>query len=142
VSAQVSRALRRLVHDRAGGCCEYCLISEQDSPFDHQVDHVIPRKHGGRTGADNLALACIEDNRRKGSDLSAIDPDSGAVVSLFDPRRQTWTEHFALRGVWIEGRTATGRATVALLQLNAPLRLLARETLAAVGRYPPLPDRT
>ena len=141
MTGRVSRALRLPVHDRARGRCEYCLIDAQDSPFDHQVDHVIPLKHGGRTRTDNLALACIEDNRRKGSDLSAIDPESGAIVPLFDPRRQVWAEHFTLRGAWIEGRTATGRATAALLQLNAPLRLLAREALAAAGRYPPPLDR-
>jgi hypothetical protein len=48
--------LRRLVINRAGGQCEYCLIHQDDRPETHPIDHVIALKHGGRTVKENLAL--------------------------------------------------------------------------------------
>lgn len=69
--------LRRLVVERAVGRCEYCLLHQADTPFSHQIDHILPLKHGGETIAKNLALACLDCNRYKGSDLAAIDPISG-----------------------------------------------------------------
>jgi hypothetical protein len=48
-----------------------------------------------------------------------------------------WSEHFDFNGARIAGVTATGRVTVDLLRLNTDARLLERETLIAVGRYPP-----
>src|SRR5271165_4288477 len=35
---------------------------------------------------DNLALACYHCNAHKGPNLSALDPESGALVRLFNPR--------------------------------------------------------
>jgi len=59
------------------------------------------------------------------------------IVPLFNPRTQAWNHHLELaNGVEIIGRTATGRATVALLQLNSYERLSYRRNLAEVGRYP------
>jgi len=129
-------SLRRLVIERADGRCEYCLIHQDVSPYTHEVDHLIARKHGGQTVAENLALACLPCNRRKGSDLTAFDPDSGDIVPLFNPRTQLWTAHFALEGARIVGLTPAGRATVALLALNAPVRLTERQALIALGLYP------
>jgi hypothetical protein len=133
----IPASLRRLVLDRAQGCCEYCLIHQDDTEFTHHVDHLIARKHGGQTVGKNLALACAECNLRKGSDVAAIDPVEQVTVLLFNPRVQTWSEHFALTAVHIIGKTPIGRATVALLRLNDPARLLERQRLLAAGRYPP-----
>lgn len=47
-------ALRRLVSERAGYRCEYCLLPEEFSSFPHEADHITPLKHGGATTADNL----------------------------------------------------------------------------------------
>jgi hypothetical protein len=129
--------LRRLVIERARGGCEYCLLHQDDTPFTHQLDHLIAVKHGGQTIAENLALACLRCNRNKGSDLSAIDPADGAIVTLFNPRTQAWAAHFALDGVRVVGLTPSGRATVRLLRMNDRARLMQRRRLAAVGRYPP-----
>jgi len=130
-------ALRRLVTERAGGRCEYCLLHEDDRPESHQIDHVVALKHGGQTVSDNLALACAVCNNHKGSDLSAIDPVTREIVPLFNPRTQTWGDHFELSGVRLVGRTATGRATIELLRLNEEERLNYRRILMNVGRYPP-----
>ena len=131
----IPAALRRLVTERAGGRCEYCLIHQDDTPFTHHVDHLTPLKHGGQTIESNLGLACLECNRYKGSDLTAIDPADSAVVLLFNPRTQLWNEHFSLEGVRIVGQTPTGRATVVLLRLNDPARLIQRQALIEAGRY-------
>jgi hypothetical protein len=50
--------LRLLVLERAQGSCEYCLVHQEDTPFSHQVDHLIRLKHGGQAVSVNLALAC------------------------------------------------------------------------------------
>jgi len=40
-SAYIPSALRRLVCDRAKGCCEYCLISEATAFAPHEIDPII-----------------------------------------------------------------------------------------------------
>ena len=123
--------LRRSVRLRARECCEYCLIPESMTLAAHEIDHVIAEKHGGPTEADNLALACALYNGFKGSDLASIDAESGAIVPLFNPRPDRWTEHFRLEAGRIEPLTASGRATVRLLQLNHPHRVEERLLLVA-----------
>ncbi|MBI3763478.1 MAG: HNH endonuclease [Chloroflexi bacterium] len=129
--------LRRQVVERASGRCEYCLLHQDDVPFSHQVDHIVPLKHGGRTISENLAVACLECNRHKGSDLTAIDPEDGEISSLFSPRLQNWDEHFAVDDARIVGRTATGRATASLLRMNERKRVAERRALIDAGRWPP-----
>ncbi|HTU92985.1 MAG TPA: HNH endonuclease [Gemmataceae bacterium] len=125
--------LRRSVRLRAGDCCEYCLIPESMTLATHEIDHVIAEKHGGPTEAGNLALACALCNGFKGSDLASIDAQSGAIVPLFNPRRDRWPDYFRLEGGRIEPLTASGRATVRLLQLNDPHRIEERLLLVAAG---------
>ena len=129
-------AIRMWVIERAKERCEYCLIHQNYSPYAHEIDHFIARKHGGTNEPENLALACLPCNRRKGSDLTAIDPVSQQIVPLFNPRKQNWAEHFALEGAYIVGKTETGRATVFLLALNAPARVVKRQLLIVEGSYP------
>ena len=132
----IPTALLRLVRQRAGNCCEYCLLHEDDAFFPYEVDHIIAEKHGGQTTADNLCLSCLECNRHKGSDIASLDPETARVVALFHPRRGPWDRHFRLDGPRIEPLTAEGRVTVRPLRLNDPARLLERERLLALGRYP------
>ena len=117
--------MRRQVAHRAGFCCEYCGISEEQTALGCHIDHVISVKHGGSSDVSNLAYACTFCNWYKGSDIASLD-DAGALVPLFHPRRQEWAAHFALVGVVIQARTAVAEATVRLLRLNAPERLLER----------------
>jgi HNH endonuclease len=133
----VPHELRRLVIARAGGRCEYCLIHQDDTLLAHHVDHVVALKNGGQTQGHNLALACIDCNLRKGTDLAAFDPLTGELTPLFNPRVQAWNAHFTLQRFEIQGQTAAGRATVILLALNDPGRIVQRQSLARVGRYPP-----
>ncbi len=137
MSVRPAAHLRRKVIARAGSRCEYCLIHQDDSISSHQVDHVIADKHGGLTSLENLALSCMTCNLRKSSDLASIDPESGVIVALFNPRTQNWQDHFEINGVSIDGVTAEGRTTAHFLQLNSPERLAERIELAAAGRFPP-----
>jgi HNH endonuclease len=129
----VPAAMRRTVRERARDRCEYCLVPESATFAPHCIDHIIAEKHGGETTEDNLANSCILCNQRKGSDLSSIDPETGAIVPLFHPRRDRWNDHFKLAGGRIEPLTATGRVTAKLLQFNHPDRVEEREQLAAAG---------
>jgi HNH endonuclease len=95
-------AFRPLVVVRAGGCCEYCLIHQSDAGLPHEVDHVISRKHGGETQAENLAFACYLCNRYKGSDIASLDPATQELVCLFHPRQDRWDEHFRIVGPILE----------------------------------------
>jgi hypothetical protein len=130
-------ALHRLVVKRAGNRCEFCLIHQDDVPQQHEIDHLVARKHGGQTVAANLALTCLSCNRYKGSDQTAIDPETQILVPLFNPRVQTWADHFMLIDARIVGLTPMGRATVNLLRLNLSTRVDIRRLLIEKGRYPP-----
>lgn len=131
----ISVELRQIVIERARGRCEYCLLHQDDTPFSHQIDHFIALKHGGQTVSENLVLACLECNRYKGSDLTAIDPLTDEITPLFNPRIQVWREHFMFQTVRIIGQTSTGRATASLLRFNTRERLVQRQVLMRVGRY-------
>lgn len=134
--AQVPARLRSLIIARSLQSCEYCLVHSDYTAFAHEIDHILARKHGGTTDADNLAYACAQCNRFKGSDIAAPDPETGQITALFNPRTMAWEEHFRLDGPRIVPLTATGRATERLLQLNQIDRLLLRKELLAKGRYP------
>src|SRR5262245_6835178 len=116
-------AHRKTVRQRAGNRCEYCRLRQEHTPFTLQIEHLVARKHGGSDDLSNLALACDRCNLHKGSDLTGIDPETNQVVRLFNPRADSWHEHFNLRGVEIMGQTPCGRATVRVLQMNAARRL-------------------
>lgn len=133
----ISAKLRRSVCKRARGCCEYCLLHQDCTDFTHHVDHVFALKHNAPTVIENLALACLECNVNKGSDLATIDPISGEIALLFNPRQQNWLDHFVIEEDRIVGLTQTGRATAALLQFNVPMRVDERKRLTAVGLFPP-----
>jgi 5-methylcytosine-specific restriction endonuclease McrA len=125
-------ALSALVRSRAGGLCEYCHLPQQFSELRFHVEHIIPRQHGGKDAADNLALACPDCNLAKGPNLTGVDPETQRVVRLFHPRRDKWPEHFVLEGALIVGKTPVGRVTVFLLRMNDGQRQRVRALLAAL----------
>jgi hypothetical protein len=133
---RISAALRREVRERAGERCEYCLLAESQAFFPHEPDHLIALKHGGETISANLALACFDCNRFKGPNIASLDPVTRKLVALFNPRTQTWSEHFKLNGPRIVPLTPIGRATEQLLRLNTRSRVEARERWVALSLYP------
>jgi hypothetical protein len=135
--SDISSSLRALVTRRAADRCEYCGLSQTGQEATFHVDHVIPRAAQGPTTADNLALACVSCSLRKSARQTAIDSDTQATTLLFNPRMQTWSEHFRWEKERIVPLTATGRATVNQLALNRPLILAIRREEVAYGRHPP-----
>lgn len=123
----MTSATRAAVRERAAHRCEYCQLHQNDSPLATlHVEHIIPRQHGGTDELENLSLACIDCNLHKGPNLTGIDPESNSVTTLFHPRRDLWEEHFAWHGLYLVGRTAVGRVTVRVLQMNSAEQLDVR----------------
>lgn len=115
------------VRENAGHRCEYCQLHQDDSPLATlHIEHVVPKKHGGSDEIDNLALACIDCNLHKGTNLTGIDPETEEITQLFHPRRQRWGEHFEWAGSNLVGRTAVGRTTIRVLDMNSDDRLALR----------------
>ncbi len=94
------------------------------APF--HIEHILARQHGGSDDPENLALACHHGNLHKGPNLTGVDPETSAVVRLFHPRLDVWTDHFANQGLHLVGLTPTGRATVRTLAMNEPDAIEAR----------------
>ena len=72
--------------------------------------------------------------------MTGVDPATGTREPLFNPRTQRWGDHFAWSpdGLRIIGRTAIGRATIALLRLDTdPDALLVRSYRVQAGWHPP-----
>jgi len=126
--AQVESTARRAV-----GRCEYCHFPKNaaESPF--HIDHIIAEKHRGLTTADNLAWACFSRSLRKGPNIAGRDPASGELTRLVHPRNDVWDEHFLWDHIWLRGKTAIGRTTIAVLDINHPDALAVREALLDEG---------
>jgi hypothetical protein len=135
--SDISPSLHAEVVLRAGNRCEYCRLSQLGQEAAFHLDHVVPRAAGGPTSVDNLALACVSCSLRKWAKQAALDPESGEEVSLFNPRRQAWSDHFRWEDESVVPLTPTGRATADALAMNRPLILAIRREEAARGRHPP-----
>lgn len=116
----VSAKTKDRVRKRAGGRCEYCHADEHWQFVKFTIDHIIPQSEEKNDSMENLALACRNCNERRSNLVESIDPETGEIVRLFNPRLDQWNDHFAWidNGLVLAGSSATGRATVALLDLN------------------------
>jgi hypothetical protein len=128
--------MKRLVHERANGCCEYCQTSEENTGQTMQVDHIDPM---GGDVPENLCLSCWNCNNHKRQAVQVTDPETREPVSLFNPRIQVWTEHFEWidNATRIRGLTPIGRATVIRLKMNRAVIVIARQRWAEGGHHPP-----
>jgi len=100
-----------------------------------EVEHILARKHHGETTLDNLAWACFPCNSYKGPNIAGQDPDSVAIVRLYHPRLDAWSDHFLWQGPILVGTTAVGRATIDVLAINLPPRVALRAELMAAGDF-------
>jgi 5-methylcytosine-specific restriction endonuclease McrA len=116
----ISRAIRQRIRQRANFLCEYCHSSAEASTALFTLDHLLPKSLGGNDDEENLALACHRCNGRRYNLTDGIDPVSNTIVPLFNPRRDSWSEHFiwSANGQLIAGITDIGRATLARLDMN------------------------
>ncbi len=133
---RVLGALREEVRRRANGRCEYCGKPENVNTFSHQADHIIPERHTGTTEFSNLAWACFRCNNAKGGDIASIDQLTGQLTPYYNPRTQIWAEHFEMNETAvITGKTAIGRVTVRLLDMNRERQIEIRRNLIEDGRW-------
>ncbi len=135
----INDALRKQIRTEAGNRCGYCLSLQKYVLGVLEIDHIIPQAKGGTDDPDNLWLACRLCNGYKGVQTTALDPKTGKISQLFNPRKQKWSQHFqwSSNGTQIEGKTATGRATVNALQLNNFIAVTVREQWVQAGWHPP-----
>ena len=131
-----SESVRSAVIQRAGERCEYCLLTSRFQVGGFELDHIHPVSRGGLTALDNLAFACPVCNGCKLNHVDGRDSITSEVVPLFNPRTQSWHDHFQ----WsvdvpfeILGKTPCGRATVQRLVLNDSEMLRLRMLYAELG---------
>jgi 5-methylcytosine-specific restriction endonuclease McrA len=125
----ISPKIRAQVRERAHDACEYCHLHQDDSPLAAlHVEHIIPKVHGGSDDIENLGLACIDCNLHKGTNLTGIDPETDEITVLFHPRRQTWDDHFEWQGLYLVGKSATGRTTIRVLNINSEDQVALRSS--------------
>jgi 5-methylcytosine-specific restriction endonuclease McrA len=93
-SSYIPRDLRRRVARQSLYHCGYCLSAEKIVGMTMTMDHLIPESLGGPTEEENLWLACSACNGRKGDRISARDPETGEMTPFFNPRTQSWDQHF------------------------------------------------
>ncbi len=128
--------LREQIRQRAGSRCEYCQLPDDlvSTPF--QIDHIIAEKHGGQTQLSNLAWSCIHCNSFKGPNIAGRDKET-RTARLFNPRQDSWSEHFEWDGPILRGTSPVGRVTMDVLRINLPYRVSVRSSLIKEGIFPP-----
>jgi hypothetical protein len=105
------------------------------SDLPHVIDHIRAKQHGGETSDENLAHCCGFCNRHKGPNLAGIDPRTGRLTRLFNPRSDRWERHFFWRGSTVQALTAIGRVTVYVLATDHENQLLTRRLLMSDGLF-------
>ncbi len=65
--------------------CQYCGAKPPRSQLN--LDHVVPRSHGGRTSWENVVCSCVDCNRRKGGRT----PEQARFRLPRKPRRPVWS---------------------------------------------------
>lgn len=135
----ISERLRQEIIAAADYRCEYCKSSSRLTGTPLVMEHILPRSLGGSDHRENLAASCYRCNEFKGAKTHAVDPITNQLVELFNPRKQSWLEHFSWEdsGILIAGLTNIGRATVIALRLNNENIMEARAFWIEVGWHPP-----
>lgn len=135
----LTKATRQRIRKLARNRCGYCLAPQQFFSCRFPVEHIIPHSRKGTSSEENLWLSCPASNWYKGPRTHARDIKTGKIVPLFNPRLQSWKEHFAWSqdGTRIIGHTAVGRTTVSALKLNNQLAIEARRLWVLADKFPP-----
>lgn len=130
-------SIREQVRERAGGCCEYCQLPQSCTSLPHAIDHIRSQKLRGQTTLENTCLACAKCNWFKGPLDYGYDPETDQPTRLFNPRTDTWREHFAWDGPSLLGNSAIGRTTIEVLRINLPERVAHRRMLIEAKQFRP-----
>ena len=78
------RFTRNNLFERDKDTCQYCGRHFDRSELN--IDHVVPRRHGGKTTWTNVVCSCIPCNRRKGSRT----PAEAGMYLIRSPRKPRW----------------------------------------------------
>lgn len=124
------------VHKRAHYRCEYCQTAQRVIGQAMHVEHIVP---GSSNALAGLCLSCPSCNLSKAKATSALDPETGEEVALFNPRQQVWANHFEWteNGAVVRGLTPTGRATASRLKMNQLRIVEARAIWVMAKVHPP-----
>lgn len=135
----IAIAIQRAVIALSQGHCEYCVIPSDYSTDFFNFDHIQPISQNGTSELDNLARTCGICNGSKHDKTEAIDPLTKQVCRLYHPRLDKWKDHFEWSGDALRmiGKTAIGRATADLLQVNRKSNVNLRKLLKLGGLHPP-----
>jgi HNH endonuclease len=133
-----SNSVRGKVEARANKLCEYCLSPLEFSPDPFSIEHILPLSTGGTNDLENLALSCQGCNGSKSVKIEAFDLVSQTIARFYNPRTDTWSEHFVWNENFTEiiGLTAKGRVTIKILQLNRQRVVNLRRLLILAGEHP------
>lgn len=134
----MNKSLRKRVKERARYLCEYCLSPERFCTAYYEGDHITPSSAGGKDEFENFANTCGGCNNNKSNATHAVDPFTGQIVSLYNPRIHIWAEHFCWNDTYLVmiGTSPIGRATIKKLKLNREEVVNLRTVLLAVGVHP------
>ena len=137
--SELAKKLDAEIRFEAKNRCGYCLGEQKYILAWLEIEHICPRARGGKTAQENLWLACPFCNTFKSSHIHGTDPTTKRKVPLFNPRTQSWKNHFEFDSdqATIIGKTVCGRATVNALKINNELALETRKHWVGVGWYPP-----
>jgi hypothetical protein len=138
-SSTIPEEIRRHVREVAGNLCGYCLSPQRLVMSKLEIEHIIPVALGGNDDEMNLWLSSGLCNRYKGSQVDWKDPASRERVALFNPRVDTWSDHFewSRDGALVFGLSPSGRATVEALKLNNEIAVEVRRNWIVAGWHPP-----
>jgi HNH endonuclease len=140
VPSYIPAGLKTQIEQRDRHRCCYCQTQSANNGMPMSLDHILPTSKGGKTVFENVCLACRSCNEFKSDVTEATDPLTGKTAPLFNPRQQTWSDHFIWSedGSRIQGLSDIGRATVVTLQMNNPAVVIARRRWVSGGWHPPL----
>jgi 5-methylcytosine-specific restriction endonuclease McrA len=82
------RLSRKNIFERDQSTCQYC--GKRYSKSDFTIDHVMPRSRGGRDTWENLVLACVKCNVKKGNRT----PMEAHMPLLREPGKPKWLPKF------------------------------------------------
>ncbi|MCC6487506.1 MAG: HNH endonuclease [Candidatus Hydrogenedentes bacterium] len=85
------RFSRHSIFERDKGLCQYCGRHFPKSQL--TLDHVIPQSRAGEDSWENLVVACLACNVRKGNRT----PDEAGMPLLKHPIKPAWIPHFGAR---------------------------------------------
>lgn len=85
------RFSRRSIFERDRNTCQYC--GKRFPKPDLTLDHVLPRSRGGIDSWENLVLACVKCNVKKGSQL----PEEARMPLIRKPIKPHWLPRMGIR---------------------------------------------